>query len=109
MIFRMLAVLAEFERDRISERTKATMAHLRRQGHRVSRHIPYGFMLSNDGSTLTSHLAEQHSLARIRALRLEGLSLRQIAAALTRSKISTKTGRPWTAKVIHSFLNREVA
>jgi len=50
MIFRMLAVLAEFERDQISERTKAAMAHLRRQGHRVSRHIPYGFMLSNNAA-----------------------------------------------------------
>lgn len=109
MIFRMLAVLAEFERDQISERTKAAMAHLRRQGRRVSRHIPYGFTLSDDGSTLTPHPAEQHGLARIRALRLEGLSLRQIAAALTRSKIPTKTGRSWTAKVIHSLLHREAA
>lgn len=109
MIFRMLAVLAEFERDQISERTKAAMVHLRRQGRRVSRHIPYGFTLSDDGSTLTSHPAEQQGLARIRALRLEGLSLRQIAAALTRAKIPTKTGRSWTAKVIHSLLHREVA
>ena len=92
-----------------SERTKAAMAHLRRQGHRVSRHIPYGFTLSEDGSMLTLHPAEQHSLARIRALRLEGLSLRQIAAALTRSKIPTKTSCAWTAKVIHSLLHREVA
>jgi DNA invertase Pin-like site-specific DNA recombinase len=109
MIFRMLAVLAEFERDQISERTKGAMAHLRRQGRRVSRHIPYGFTLNDDGTTLAPHPAEQHGLARIRALRLEGLSLRQIAAALTRSKILTKTGRAWTAKVIHSLLHREAA
>lgn len=109
MIFRMLAIMSEFERDQISERTKAAMAHLRRQGHRVSRHIPYGFTLSDDGSTLTHHSAEQHGLARIRTLRLEGLSLRQIAAELTRAKIPTKTGRAWTAKVIHNLLHREAA
>lgn len=109
MIYRMLAVLAEFERDQVSERTKAAMAHLRRQGHRVSRYVPYGFKLSDDGRTLTPHAAEQHGLDQIRALRLEGLSLRQIAAALTRSKIPTKTGRAWTAKVIHSLLHREAA
>lgn len=109
MIFRMLAVLAEFERDQISERTKGAMAHLRRQGRRISRHIPYGFSLADDGTTLLPHPAEQHGLARIRALRLEGLSLRQIAAVLTRSKIPTKTGCSWTAKVIHSLLQREAA
>lgn len=31
MVFRMLAVLAESERDLVSERTKTAMAHLRRK------------------------------------------------------------------------------
>ncbi|BFU94308.1 MAG: hypothetical protein NTNFB02_10300 [Nitrospira sp.] len=109
MIFRMLAVLAEFERDQISERTKAAMAHLRRQRRRVSRHIPYGFFLAADGKTLLPNETEQQTLAQIRALRLEGLSLRQIAARLTRDGIRTKYGRPWAAKVIHGLLHREVA
>jgi DNA invertase Pin-like site-specific DNA recombinase len=109
MIFRMLAVLAEFERDQLSERTKTAMAHLRQQGRRVSRHIPYGFVLASDGKTLAPHPDEQTVMARIRALRVEGLSLRQIAAALTTLNIPTKHDRSWTAKVIHSLLHREVA
>lgn len=109
MIFRMLAVLAEFERDQISERTKAAMTHLRRQRRRVSRHIPYGFVLAADGISLVPDQAEQQALTQIRALRLEGLSLRQIAARLTRDGIPTKYGRPWAAKVIHGLLHREVA
>jgi site-specific DNA recombinase len=33
MVFRMLAVLAEFERDQIAERTKGALNHLRSQGN----------------------------------------------------------------------------
>lgn len=109
MIFRMLAVLAEFESDQLSERTKTAMAHLRQQGRRVSRHIPYGFVLAPDGKTLLSHPEEQTVMAQIRTLRLEGFSLRRIAAALTKSNIPTKHERAWSAKVIHSLLNRKVA
>ena len=109
MMFRMLAVLAEFERDQISERTKTAMAHMRRQGRRVSRHIPFGFALADGGTMLVPHPAEQQAMVRIRALRLEGLSLRQIAERLTQSNVRTKTGRPWAAKVIQALLKREVA
>src|SRR6266581_6504849 len=35
MVFRMLAVLAEFERDQISERTRVAMQHMRCEGKRV--------------------------------------------------------------------------
>lgn len=108
MVFRMLAVLAEFERDLISERTKTAMAHLRRQGRRISRHIPYGFVLARNRTTLLPAPREQKTLARMRKLRQAGFSLRQIATALTNSKIPTKHGRSWTAKVIHSLLQREV-
>jgi len=109
MVFRMLAVLSEFERDQLSERTKTAMAHLRQQGRRVSRHIPYGFELALDEKTLLPNLAEQKVMAQIRVLRVEGLSLRQIAALLTQSNIRTKRGGSWTAKVIQTLLHREVA
>ena len=35
MVFRMLAVLAEFERDQVSERTRFAMAHKKGNGERV--------------------------------------------------------------------------
>src|SRR6185295_927090 len=43
MVFRMLAVLAEFERDQIAERTKGALSHMRNQGKRISGKIPYGY------------------------------------------------------------------
>lgn len=41
MIFRLLAVLSEFERDLVSERTRAAMAYARSQGRCVGN-VPYG-------------------------------------------------------------------
>ena len=107
MIFRMLAVLAEFERDLISERTRGAMAHLRRQGRRISGQIPFGYDL--DGDRLIPNGTEQKALQVIRDLREEGYSLRRIVAELERRQIPTKTGAHWSPKVIAFVLRRDAA
>ena len=48
MVFRMLAVLAEFERDQIAERTRSALAHKRARGEHTGGHSPYG-MRTVDG------------------------------------------------------------
>ena len=107
MVFRMLAVLAEFERDQISERTRAAMAHLRKQRKRISRFVPFGWDLDTDTGELQPNAAEQTALARMASLRAEGRSLRQVALALDELGIPTKTGTSgWTAKVVRSILAR---
>lgn len=105
MIFRVLAVLAEFERDIISERTSAALQHLRRQGKRVSGKIPFGYDLVDDNN-LVENPTEQHGIEIINELRQEGYSLRKIGTELEHRGISTKEGQPWTAKVINSILKR---
>ena len=42
MVFRMLAVLSEFERDLVSERTKAALAHKKANGEKYAC-VPFGF------------------------------------------------------------------
>ena len=106
MVFRLLAVLAEFERDLISERIRTTLTHLKSQGRRVSRLIPYGFNLASDGRTLALNKHEQIVIRRICQLRSKGQSLRQIAALLNNHGILSKQGRPWSAKVVRSILLR---
>lgn len=69
MVFRMLAVLAEFERDQVAERTKGALAHLRIQGKRISGKIPYGYDLALDGVSLVSNPKEQRGLQLIQRLR----------------------------------------
>ena len=73
MVFRMLAVLAEFERDLVSERTTAALAHMKANGLRVGT-VPYGHAIADDGTTLVSIEAEQAIIADIRAMRSRGMT-----------------------------------
>lgn len=104
MVFRLLAVLAEFERDLISERTRNAMRHLRSQGKRISGRIPFGFRLADNGIDLESNPKEQQAIQMIETLRAQGHSLRSIATALTTKGIHTKTRTAWTAEAIRGIL-----
>ena len=107
MIFRMLAVMAEFERDVISERTTTAMAHKRRKGERISSKIPFGFDLADDGVSLVENPQEQTILRKIADLRAQGLSLRAIADDLTNCGIPTKEGgTKWKHTTIARILAR---
>jgi site-specific DNA recombinase len=106
MVFRMLAVLAEFERDRIAERTKGALSHMRNEGTRISGKIPYGFDLAADGENLVPNSKENHGLQLIQRLRKKGLGRRRIVAELTRLEIATKTGVPWSPQAVANILRR---
>jgi len=93
MVFRMLAVLAEFERDQVAERTRMAMAHMRARGERISR-----FAASSP-----------EAAARAVALRAEGLSLRTIGRRLDEEGYRTVTGVSWGAKVVRSMTLRGAA
>jgi DNA invertase Pin-like site-specific DNA recombinase len=106
MVFRMLAVLAEFERDLVSERTTAAMAHKRSRGERIGK-VPFGFDLADDGATLIPNESEQVTIGLINQLRGKGESLRAIATELTRRKIETKEGRStWTHTAVNRIVKR---
>ncbi len=106
MVFNMLAVLSQFEREQIGERTRTAMSHLRTQGRRISGAIPFGYDLAQDGATLTENPGEQANVRLICDLRGEGWSLRAIAGELGRRGIPTKSGRPWSATVIRGIIAR---
>ncbi len=106
MIFRMLAVMAEFEKDQISGRTKMALAHKKSKGERIGG-VPYGYDLADDGVTLTINAAEQRTIAAMRELRARGLSFRKIAAELEQSNHKTKNGgAKWDNTVIQKILTR---
>lgn len=107
MVFRMLAVLAEFERDLVAERTKGALSHLRTQGKRISGVAPFGFDLSADEKSLVPNPQEQEGLALIRSLRAQGLGRRRIAAALSTRGIPTKTGAAWSPQAVGGIIRRE--
>jgi DNA invertase Pin-like site-specific DNA recombinase len=106
MVFRMLAVLAEFERDQIKERTVAAMSHLRRKGMRISRVVPFGYDLAEDGQTLTANTSEQAGVALMSRLRGAGKSYAEIAEQLGRRGVRTKAGGSWEQSAVRKILAR---
>ena len=106
MMFRLLAVLSEFERDLTSERTSAAMQHKKSIGERVGT-IPFGFDLCDDEITLIENRDEQAVIGDIKAMRQKGDTLMGIAESLTTRKIRTKKGnRHWSHQAVASILKR---
>jgi site-specific DNA recombinase len=108
MVFRMLAVLSEFERDQVSERTRMALDHKRACGEKTGGDVPYGSRLE-DGR-LVPDAAEQKAIALIRRLHAAGNSLRQIARELEAGGHRTKTGRThWHPQSVKQIIERIAA
>jgi len=101
MVFRMLAVLNEFERDQISERTSAVLQHKKSKLEAYSP-TPYGYRRL--GNQLITDALEQEIIHRIQSLREGGRSLREIASALNAEGVPTKNGGSWHASTVHYIL-----
>ena len=108
MIFRMMAVLAEFERDQISERTKTALAFKKGQHKRVGT-VPFGYDLGQDGETLTKNQLEQKAIGLIMKLKDEKLSLRKIKVQLEQAGVKTKQAKKWSPKVIWTIIREQEA
>jgi DNA invertase Pin-like site-specific DNA recombinase len=109
MVFRMMAVLAEFERDQVSERTCSAMAHKKAQGQRVGT-VPFGYDLAADGITLVENENETRIIELINSLRTKGYTLRAIAAEMDAAGFATKKGaEKWNHKTVANILKRSKA
>jgi DNA invertase Pin-like site-specific DNA recombinase len=104
MIFGLLAVLAQFERDQISERTTAALAYKATQGERTGQ-VPFGYTLDADGVKLVENAAEQRVISTITELRQQGHALREIADYLNTNGITSKTGGVWYASSVKSVID----
>ena len=104
--FTTMAALAQLERDQISERTTAALAHLRHKKQRISGQIPYGYDLADDGVHLIANKCEQKTIRSIRRLHLTGVSSRGIIAELEHQRITPKGGGRWHPKVILQMCRR---
>ena len=84
LFFGMLALVAEFERERIAERmTEGKRAKRQRGGH-VGGQRPFGYQVAGTGreASLQPVPEEQAAIGRIQAARAAGMSLRRIAAQM---------------------------
>ena len=101
MMLTMMAGFAQFERDLTAERTKAALLH-KRNANTVYSPVPFGKV--REGGALRDDDAEQSILARIRAMRKEGLPLRGIADRLNVEGVASKQGRTWHASTVGYIL-----
>ncbi len=90
MVFRMLAVLSEFERDVISERTSMAMAHLRSTGRYTGGFEPFGYQCVS--GELKVFPKEMAVIRLVHQLRAEKKSLRSICKLLAWQGITSRAG-----------------
>ena len=81
----MINAFAAYERALIRSRTRAALAVKKARGERVGG-IPYGYRIGGEGRRIEDK-GEQVVIARARALRAEGLSLRAIGRALREERV----------------------
>src|SRR3954454_12904666 len=77
----IVSAFAEFERDRIGERIRATKRAQKARGEYLGGKPPFGWEIGKTGQ-LVPVADQQQALKRMQALRAEGASLRAIAATL---------------------------
>jgi DNA invertase Pin-like site-specific DNA recombinase len=101
LVMNVMMSVSQWEREAVGERTRDAMAHKRAKGQRVGQ-VPYGYRVQ--GSRLEPAAAEQATLALIRRLRSEGVTMRGIAAALNAEGVTTRRGTPWRHQYVASSL-----
>jgi site-specific DNA recombinase len=103
LVLNIMAAVSQWEREAIGERTRDALHHKRSQGERVGN-IAFGSRLAADGQHLEPDPAEQGVLAEIQRLRLDGVTLRGIAAALNDKALRTRRGTPWRLESVARVL-----
>jgi len=106
MVFRMLAVLNEFERDQIAERTRMALAYKKSQG-RVFGQVPYGFR--REGDILVVDEAEEEAIQLILQLRQEGWNYSKIARHMNEMGYKSKCNREYYPQTVKDILQRRAA
>lgn len=105
MIFGIMAVIAEFERGRISERAKSIAVYRRSQGL-IHGKLRYGYDLTEDKHEVRNK-AEQAVIRRMLELRhSHHYSLQGIACVLEREGVKTKSGKKsWSKRLIGRIIS----
>lgn len=90
----LLALLAQWERERISERVREVMQNVvAKEGRHVSK-PPLGYDLTD--KSLVVNVPEAALVRRVYAMYLAGKGTRAIAVSLNREGVRTKSGSEWT-------------
>jgi site-specific DNA recombinase len=106
MVFHMLAVLAEYERELIGERVTGIWQYKRQRGEKTGGDVPFGYRVRK--GRLYKDAQEQKAIALIMDLHGKGTSLRDICRALEAAGYSRKGGkRTWHPQAVLRIIKKE--
>ena len=108
MFFSMLAIMAEYERGMINERTQAgRVAKTKLNGH-LGGEPPYGMKVEGSGrqAVLVSNPVEQEVIALVAKLNASGMSDFHIARHLNQKNFKTRKGGVFFATAVRKMLVR---
>ncbi|HEY4000524.1 MAG TPA: recombinase family protein [Candidatus Xenobia bacterium] len=91
LVLNILSSVSQWEREAIGERTRAALAHLKQAGVKLG----------------APPLTDATTIARIVALRHDGMTYRQIATALQTEGRPTMRGGRWGPETIRKVLGRQ--
>jgi DNA invertase Pin-like site-specific DNA recombinase len=100
----IIDIFAQYERGLIRSRTKAALAAKSARNECVGE-VPLGAQVSADGIHLEPCAAEIHALAKIKALRARGLSMRAIVERLNADNVPSRAGK-WHLTTVARVLSR---
>lgn len=106
LFFTIMAGMAQFERDVISERTTAALAHKKAVGEKYAP-VPFGF--SELDGRLEVVEAEAKVVAHIMQQRRSGITLQAIADDLNTQGIEGKKGGKWHPSTVRYLIQRQAA
>lgn len=101
-MLQIVLTFSQLEREVVGERTAAALAEKRVRGERLGT-TPLGYDTLANGDVV-ENATEQATVARARALRAAGCTLRAIGAALTAEGRQTKRGGSWGPSAVSLLL-----
>ncbi|MGO9083259.1 MAG: recombinase family protein [Streptosporangiaceae bacterium] len=110
LFVKFLALFAEFERERISERRSEAAATLRQSARWGGGRVPYGYAAEGNGHgyVLVPDPAEQAVVQRAAAEAIGGKSVTAVCAGLKHDGIQSQSGKAWKTSVLLRILRSPV-
>ena len=106
MVFRMMAVLSEFKREQVGERTRMALAHKKAKGEKYGP-IPFGYREVEQRLVVVK--AEAQIVSEVIQRRKSGKSFNDIACELNGRGVKGKRGGKWHASTVRYLLQRQAA
>jgi DNA invertase Pin-like site-specific DNA recombinase len=93
LVRQMMGAVAQYEKSQIVLKLRGARMRKRVKEGRCEGRKPFGY-----------YEGESAAMARVKALRAEGLGFDRIAACLNAEHVPTRTGRPWHGVVVNRIL-----